>query len=62
MKRLLPRSQLAVLIDLMAKYADTHKDLYGYLLKAYNANGGGTLYAVHKDGAVAFQLHRQEFD
>lgn len=61
MKRLLSRRDLAVLIDLMAKHADTHTDLYGYLLRAYYANGGGTLYAISEEGAVAGQYHLRDF-
>ena len=62
MKRLLPRSQLAILITLMEQHKEQHPFLYEYLKQAYSAHGGSTLYPVHKDGAICLQFHLKEFE
>lgn len=61
MKRLLPRPQLAALIDLVEPHKETHPDLYDYLQRSYTAYGGSTLYAVHEKGAICLQRHLAEF-
>ena len=62
MKRLLPRPELAKLITLMEQHKDQEPFLYEWLTKAYAANGGSTLYPIHKDGAIAWQCHKVDFD
>lgn len=62
MKRLLPRPELAKLIALVEPHKDQESYLYEWLTRAYESNGGSTLYPIQQDGAIAGQYHLRDFD
>jgi hypothetical protein len=64
MNRLLSAENLDLLIELVEdKFPDEkYQELHDYLVKTKGSYGGGTLYALCWEGAIASQHHLSTFD